>query len=255
MKARIEQWQKKIWKPDDGGSAKAKGVEGQAGRPDAQQRQARRAGPHTDEEVVRNQALLRVLSQGTTSQLLSGGTLGAATALGHLAGPVVGDAQGALGLGLEGTGAGGGGLSGDTVGVGPLGTHGVGLGAAGKVGKVGRGGQSDLGIDEPAQVQGGLDREVIRRVILSHRAQIRYCYEKQLSVTPDLAGKVLVEFVIAGDGSVTTARPTEQTLSDAEVGRCIVSKVKTWTFPKPKGNGVVVVTYPFLFKPAGQGAH
>jgi hypothetical protein len=34
-----------------------------------------------------------------------------------------------------------------------------------------------------------------------------------------------------------------------------VSKVKTWTFPKPKGDGVVIVTYPFLFKPAGQGAH
>jgi hypothetical protein len=237
------------------GAERSREEEGQAGRPDAADRQTRRAGPRSDADVVRNQALLRALSSGATAQLLSGGTLRAADSIGHLDGPEVGDAQGALGLGLRGAGSGGGGLSADTVGVGPIGTKGVGLGAASAAGKVGRGGQSDLSMNEPASVQGGLDREVIRRVILSHRAQVRYCYEKQLSVTPDLAGKVMVEFVIGGDGAVTSARPSDTTLSDPEVGRCIVEKVKTWTFPKPKGGGVVVVTYPFLFKPAGQGAN
>lgn len=237
------------------GVAKAQGEEGKAGRPDVADQSARRAGPRTDQEVVKNQALLKALSNGATEQLLSGGSLSASNSIGHLDGPVDGDAQGTLGLALKGSGSGGGGLSADTVGVGPIGTKGVGLGAATSAGKVGRGGQSDLGIDEPATVSGGLDREVIRRVIVSHRPQIRYCYEKQLSNTPDLAGKVLVEFVITGEGSVSSAHVSEQTLSDAEVGKCIVSKVKTWTFPKPKGNGVVVVTYPFLFKPSGQGAH
>lgn len=258
MEKQIERWRKltnKDEKPDDGGSAKAKGEEGKAGRPDGPQRQARRAGPASDEEIVKQHALLKALSGGTTQELLSGGALGAASALGNLDGPAVGDAAGTMGLGLRGTGTGGGGVSNDTVGIGPVGTKGVGLGTAGGVGKVGRPtGQSELGIDEPGDVQGGLDREVIRRVILSHRAQIRYCYEKQLNKTPDLAGKVLVEFVIGGDGKVTQARAAENTLSDAEVSRCLVSKVRTWTFPQPKGGGVVVVTYPFLFKPAGQGA-
>ncbi len=243
-------------KNDDAGAAKAKEDEGKAGRQDAPERQARRAGPRSDTDIVKQSALLKMLASGATSQMLSGGSLSAASALGHLDGPAAGDAQGNLGLGLRGAGTGGGGSSTDTVGVGPVGAKGVGLGQASGVGKVAhKGGGSDLGMDEPASVEGGLDREVIRRVILSHRAQVRYCYEKQLSVTPDLAGKVLVEFVIAADGSVTTARTAEQTLADPAVGQCIASKIKTWTFPKPKGNGVVVVTYPFLFKPAGQGDH
>jgi hypothetical protein len=237
------------------GAEKSRMDEGEAGRPDAAERQAHRAGPKTDAEIVRDQALLRALSSGTTAQLLAGGSLSAASALGHLAGPVAGDAKGMLGLGLHDSGPGGGGLSADTVGIGPLGTKGVGLGAASQAGKVGRAGPSDLSMEEPASVQGGLDREVIRRVILSHRAQIRYCYEKQLSSTPNLAGKVLVEFVISGEGAVTTARAAEQTLQDPAVAECIVSRVKTWTFPKPRGGGVVVVTYPFLFKPAGQGSN
>jgi len=254
MKEQIERWQKKIDALKAAGAEKSKGEEGEAGKPTATERNARRAGPLTDAEVVQNQSLLKMLSSGTTQELLSSGTLSAASAVGHLDSSAAGDAQGTLGLGMRGNGPGAGGLSADTVGVGPVGTKGVGLGAASAAGKVARGGQSDLGMDEPAAVQGGLDREVIRRVILSHRVQIRYCYEKQLSVTPDISGKVSVEFVIAADGSVTTARAVEQTITDPEVGRCIVSKVKTWTFPKPKGNGVVVVTYPFLFKPAGQGA-
>lgn len=234
----------------EGSGARARGDEGVAGKPDAPDRNARRAGPKTDEELVREHSLLKALS-GTGSQLAGGGALGAASAIGHLDGPAVGDARGTLGLGLRGKGHGGGGLSTDTVGVGPVDSKGRGFGqGAGKLGGVGK---SELGIDEPASVSGGLDREVIRRVILSHRVQIRYCYEKQLASNPSLAGKVSIEFVIGADGRVTTARVAEQTLADPEVGRCIQSKVKTWTFPNPKGGGVVVVTYPFLFKPAGGG--
>ncbi len=29
-------------------------------------------------------------------------------------------------------------------------------------------------------------------------------------------------------------------------------RVLTWIFPKPKGGGVAVVTYPFVFKQAGE---
>lgn len=233
-------------------AAKAAGKEGRAGRPDAEGK-GRRTGPLSDEEVVKRSELFKALGalDGATSKLMGGGALSAATSLGNLGGTTPGDGQGNLGLGLRGTGSGGGGLSADSVGVGPVNTKGVGEVGSGSL----EGGTaSELGIDEPGTVAGGLDREVIRRVILSHRAQIRYCYEKQLAQQPGLAGKLLVEFVIGADGRVTTARAAEDSLGDAAVGRCIVSRVKGWTFPKPKGGGVVVVTYPFLFKPAGQGA-
>lgn len=242
----------KVGKDPSAGAAKAKGAEGKAGRPDSDQN-GRRSGPLSDEEVVKRSELFKALGglEGAAQKLMGGGALGAATHLGSLDGAAVGDARGSGGLGLRGTGPGGGGLSADSVGVGPVNTQGVGAGA-GK-GRLKGSGASELGIDDPATVSGGLDREVIRRVILSHRAQIRYCYEKQLAKSSSLAGKLMVEFVIGADGRVTTSRLAEDTLSDPEVGRCVVSRVKGWTFPKPEGGGVVVVTYPFLFKPAGQG--
>jgi hypothetical protein len=40
-------------------------------------------------------------------------------------------------------------------------------------------------------------------------------------------------------------------LNNAEVERCITSKIRTWVFPTPKGGGVVIVKYPFIFKTTG----
>lgn len=235
----------------EGGAERSRDEEGVAGRRDVPERNARRGGPASDREVVQQHALLQALESGTAAELLSGGALGAASSLGHLDGPRVGDAAGTLGLGLRGNARGGGGASAESVGVGPIGARGNGDGRGAGVGKLKGGGQSELGLDAPARVDGGLDREVIRRVILSHRAQIRYCYEKELASRADLEGRVLVEFVIAADGRVTSARAAEDTLATPAVGQCLVSKVRTWTFPQPKGGGVVVVSYPFMFKPAG----
>jgi TonB family protein len=237
---------------EEAGVAKAEGREGVSGRADAVRSEARRAGPGTDAERVREHALLKALSSGVAERLLSGGTLSAASALGRLDGAAVGDSAGTLGLGLRGDGRGGGGLSTSSMGITAIGT-GKGLAKAAGAGRIGRGTASDLGLDEAPDVAGGLDREVIRRVVVSHRAQVRYCYEKQLMASPGIAGKLLVEFVIGADGHVVSARPSEDGVGDAEVGRCIVSRVRGWTFPPPKGGGVVVVTYPFLFKPMAQG--
>ena len=108
---KLIRWRKDHVKPDNAGSEKARGIEGEAGRPDAPRREARRAGPKTDAEVVRDQAIFKMLTSGTTAQLLAGGSLSAANALGHLAGPTVGDAQGALGTrNSRSSGSGGGGL-------------------------------------------------------------------------------------------------------------------------------------------------
>lgn len=247
---RVKRWKRLAEERAEESAAKAKLAEGKAGRPD-RDTNGRRAGPKTDAEIVKEHELLKALASGATTKLLSGGALAEASQVGALDGPAIGDAAGTLGLGVRGSGPGGGGVGTESVGVGPVGTKGLGRAAAG-AGKIGGGGQSELGLDEPADVDGGLDREVIRRVVLAHRAQIRFCYEKALQTQPQLAGKVAVEFVIGADGKVTTARAAEDSVG-AEVGACVVSKVRGWSFPKPKGGGVVVVTYPFLFKQAGGG--
>ncbi|MBS1151736.1 MAG: domain/TonB protein [Myxococcaceae bacterium] len=94
-------------------------------------------------------------------------------------------------------------------------------------------------------VQGALDQELIRKVVLSNQAQVRACYEKVLAGFPKLDGKVSLKFSISADGSVRSA--VAESTSNLELSGCISDRVKTWVFPKPREGGVVVVTYPFTF--------
>ncbi len=113
-------------------------------------------------------------------------------------------------------------------------------------GKTGLGGVGLL--EDEGEIVGGLDREIIAQYIRSQLGQILYCYERQLSATPDLYGKVAVRFTIGADGLIETQRISDTTLRNATVEGCILQKVAKWKFPTPQGGTKVLVTYPFLFK-------
>lgn len=104
----------------------------------------------------------------------------------------------------------------------------------------------------PTEIEGSMDRELVRRVIQAHRGQLRACYESQLLRAQSLSGKVSVRFVIASTGAVTDAAVASSTVGSGELERCVVARVHSWTFPKPKGGGQVVVTYPFVFQQSGR---
>ena len=106
-------------------------------------------------------------------------------------------------------------------------------------------------LDEKLEFAMSGDKEIIRRIIRQHIAQIRYCYEKELTRSPGLFGKVRVEFVISAKGGVQSTKVIQTTLKNSEVERCIQSKIRTWKFPEPKGGGIVIVKYPFIFKTSG----
>lgn len=134
-----------------------------------------------------------------------------------------------------------------------LGTGGKGGGSAAYKGSgalsLGNVGNAEVGvIEEETEVDGGLDRDAISRVIKSQLGQIRYCYERQLSANPELYGKVLVKFTIGAAGAVTAQMIGNTSLNNAMVEGCILRRVAGWQFPQPKGGTNVIVTYPFLFK-------
>lgn len=134
-----------------------------------------------------------------------------------------------------------------------IGTGGKGGGTGGYKAGSGLGtgsvGNGEVGLDDTESViEGGLDREVIAAIIRDHLGQIRYCYERQLSASPELYGKVKVKFSIDGQGVVGDQSVAETTLKNALVEECILRRIATWAFPKPKGGTRVLVSYPFLFK-------
>ncbi len=125
---------------------------------------------------------------------------------------------------------------------------GKGIGGMGKLanGKAGTGGVGLL--EEEGEIVGGLDREIIAQYIRAHLGEILYCYERQLSASPDLYGKVGIKFTIAGTGTVEAQRIGDTTLKNSTVEGCILQRVARWKFPTPEGGTKVLVTYPFLFK-------
>ncbi len=154
-------------------------------------------------------------------------------------------ADGGFARGRVGEGSGGGGQS---VGIGALSglSTGGGMGSGDYGLSPSKGREIKIPEGEELVILGGLDPDVIASIIKRYLPQIRHCYETQLSQNSHLKGKVGVSFVIGPNGNVQNATIYESSLNERNTEACIISKVKGWNFPKPRGGGTVGVRYPFL---------
>ncbi len=143
--------------------------------------------------------------------------------------------------------AGSAGSGGKATSAGGYGTRGSGGGKAGygKIAIVGGTSAVSLPLDDEATVEGGLDRDQIIAVINRNRGQIVYCYERGLQSQPNIGGRVAVSFIIGPNGRINTAQVAQSSLASKTVENCMLSKMKTWQFPRPVGNVNVDVLYPF----------
>ncbi len=239
-------------------SAKRGGEEGHPRRKEASSTAARsrpRAIDPNADDVVKDTGLVGLLRRGAQlSQVFGSGGLGGdlRATLGNLSGPVVAYGDGLGGLGIRGSGTGAGGQGG-TIGIGAIGTKGLGRGIGDEGSLSGRKRMHEPIAEVTPEVRGSVDRELIRKVIQDHAAQIRYCYEQQLAINPRLQGKVAITWAIEGDGSVTNSKVDRSatTLADSSVLECMLSRVRTWRFPRPAGGGVAIITYPWILRSSG----
>lgn len=144
----------------------------------------------------------------------------------------------------------------NAAGAGGYGTKGVGGGGRAGYGKLAMVGGSNgyfQPLESEAQVTGGLDQDQIAEVIRRHMGEIVNCYEQGLQRQAKLAGRVNTKFVIGGNGSVTSAQINHSSLKNASVESCVVSRLRSWKFPRPVNNVDVRVSYPFAFRRVGQG--
>ena len=101
---------------------------------------------------------------------------------------------------------------------------------------------------ETATVTGDLDKDIIRRIVRAHINEIRYCYNQVLVLDPTAAGRVEIDFEIAGDGTVSSSTVKRSTVHDETMPKCMTKAVLRWTFPKPDDGKRVTVAYPFVFE-------
>ncbi|MDX2011308.1 MAG: AgmX/PglI C-terminal domain-containing protein [Myxococcaceae bacterium] len=203
-------------------------------------------------DAQRVNRLMASLFGGAFDRMVQGGLgNGVNDALDKLQGPGVGAAD-LDGLGaLNSRGNGGGGPAGAGLSIGRIGPGrptgspaGFGLNPSRK--------QLVTPGDGPKELLGnGLERDVVMAVIRRHQSEITFCYESALTQNPALAGKVAVSFTIDGSGSISEAQIAESGLNNENVEACMLSRIRRWKFPEPKGGGVVVITFPWVFHVAG----
>jgi pSer/pThr/pTyr-binding forkhead associated (FHA) protein len=243
--------------PDAGEGAKAKREEGKVGKKDAKMEKAKGnkvevKKKELDRQIAENAGVLGALRESGDLDGMFGTSGLDANLTGGIGGLIgaKGTQIGSGGLGARGSGLGGGGTA---EGLGGLGTKGIGSGKSGfgsgggNFGAKGEGGIGTVGGDPI--ILGALDRSLIDEVIKRHMNQIKYCYQRELTKNPALGGKVVIKFTIAKDGTVSSASTKTTTMNNSSVEQCIVGRFMRMQFPEPKGGGIVIVSYPFIFSP------
>ncbi len=237
-------------------SKKMKDKEGKLGRKDADKKDT--VMPKGEKDILRDKvAKTGVLSiLGTAAggsglgKLLDANSNDMDQAITGLAGAELAVGRGAGGVGNKGTGLGGGGTGfGRIQGSGNLdlgpgrgtGRRGVGLGT-------GKEKEVSVGVDAGStDSDGGLTKDQIMRVVRSHMAALKYCYEKELQRKPNLAGKLELRWMIKPDGRVDRVGTASNTMGDKDVDSCMQRQIKGWVFPKASAP-TLVQKFPFFFK-------
>ena len=112
------------------------------------------------------------------------------------------------------------------------------IAAAGTAGNVSKGGSG-----KPSRTQ-----EEIALVFDRNKGAIYALYGRALRDTPDLQGKLVLEFTIAPSGEVTECHVVSSELKDGELERKIVARVKLFRF-EAKDVAAITTTKPIEFVP------
>src|SRR5581483_165803 len=209
---------------EDDASKKAREKEGKIGNPDSKIEKTVIPKGDKDQVVrkVSSAGLLGVLKQGKQSnalKMLLSDTPDATmtTAMAGLKGAQLAIGKGSGGMSTRGDGPGGGGTgNGQLLGVGNLAIGGGGHGARNPGTAPGHGAK-ELKVamtTGTAQSDGGLSREQVQKVVMSHAAAIQFCYEKELQRFPHLAGTTKVTWVISLDGHVASTKIESSSLGN-----------------------------------------
>ncbi len=86
----------------------------------------------------------------------------------------------------------------------------------------------------------------IKSQMAKRAGAFRFCYERELQLNKDLAGRLVMSFVITLDGGVRGVRAASNDLGNNNVANCITKEIAKLKFKAPDG-GECVVQWPFKF--------
>lgn len=111
-----------------------------------------------------------------------------------------------------------------------------------------KGGSDNTGFSSGESVEGGLDRESVRRVINAYKKEIRSCYEKALTSKSRLNGRILYRWGITPAGDVSYVNMLKSEVGSVNLEECVLAVIKSMKFPKATNKQPTVVIYPYVFQ-------
>ena len=201
--------------------------------------------PKQARTIAHDQALLAMKELGLSGANATSGVFGQGNQI-DLALAQLNGARAASGGDGLGTRMGLGGSGGQGIEIGSLSSGALAGTRDGKSVLLGNGKKPGVTVDVTrVRTEGALDRAEIQRVLTRAMSRFRYCYERELTASPELEGKLGTSFVIGGSGDVVSAAALDA--FDSDVDACVLRTLRSLKFPTPRGGGVVTVNYPFVF--------
>ena len=109
------------------------------------------------------------------------------------------------------------------------------------------------GLPYKTVILGGLNPDIIRKILEDNIPRFRYCYQNALDQSKAaFNGIVKLNFLIGASGHVTKAGVESISSLPRGVKGCVVKVLKRIRFPEPAGGGVVEVNQPMNFYPRSQ---
>ncbi|MBI5194517.1 MAG: energy transducer TonB [Nitrospirae bacterium] len=92
------------------------------------------------------------------------------------------------------------------------------------------------------------NKESIKAVLASHRGSIYFIYKKAIRDNQSLKGTVVIEFTIAPNGDIVSARIESSTVHDRIFEQQVLKRIQTWKFLTVPESGDTVIKYPLEFE-------
>ena len=110
--------------------------------------------------------------------------------------------------------------------------------------------QPNVKVKKPTVNGAAIDTRIIMKIFRQrqHTDELRACYERELRKTKGLHGRIVVEWVVLSQGTVSTAAVKETSMKNKALESCITNAIKFWRFPAPKGGDMTRISCPLEFE-------
>ena len=99
---------------------------------------------------------------------------------------------------------------------------------------------------------GVLDTEDVEATLRDHFDDVRGCYQRAGKAQRYAGGRVMLRFVVGGDGIAQDVLVIESTLGNYDVERCLVEVGRRIAFHAPTGHKATTFEYPVEFRSTNQ---